>query len=104
MELMCGAGCRKLSGRWDVAAGLRPAGEEQAGVSIVVEGALVLILAGIAAIVVALGIRLFRGSGDRAAQAEDARVIQEIYQGLSRLEKRIETLETILFDRRREGQ
>ena len=72
--------------------------------SIIVEGALVLILAGIAAIVVALGIRLFKGSGDRATKAEDARVIQEIYQGLTRLEKRIETLETILFDRKREGQ
>jgi len=73
-------------------------------VDIVVEGALVLILAGIAAIVVAPGIRLFKGSGDRATKAEDARVIQEIYQGLTRLEKRIETLETILFDRKREGQ
>jgi phage shock protein B len=71
-------------------------------VSIFVEGALVLILAGIAAIVVALAIKLFKGTGDRAATAEDARVIQETYQGLTRLEKRIETLETILFDRKRE--
>jgi phage shock protein B len=71
-------------------------------VSIVVEGALLLILAGVAAIVVALGIRLFKGAGDRTTKAEDARVIQEVYQGLSRLEKRIETLETILFERRRE--
>jgi len=73
-------------------------------VSIVVEGALVLVLAGIAAIVVAIGVRLFRGAGARASQAEDARVVQEIYQGLSRLEKRIETLETILLDRKRGGQ
>jgi phage shock protein B len=73
-------------------------------VSIVVEGALILVLAGIAAIVVAIGVRWFRGAGDRASQADDARVIQEIYQGLSRLEKRIETLETILLDRKREGQ
>jgi phage shock protein B len=73
-------------------------------VSIVVEGALLLILAGIAAIVVALIIKVFKGSEDRAIQAEDARVIQEIYQGLSRLEKRIETLETILLDRKREGK
>jgi phage shock protein B len=73
-------------------------------VSIVVEGALLLILAGIAAIVVALGIRLFKGAGDRATKSEDARVIQEIYQGLTRLEKRIETLETILFDRKREEE
>jgi phage shock protein B len=47
---------------------------------------------------------VFKGAGDRSSQAEDARTIQEIYQGLSRLEKRIETLETILLDRKREGQ
>lgn len=72
--------------------------------SIFVEGALVLVLAGIAAIVVALGIKVFKGTGDRAATAEDARVMQEIYQGLTRLEKRIETLETILFDRKQEDR
>lgn len=72
--------------------------------SIVVEGALVLVLAGIAAIFVAIGVRLFRGAGDRASQAEDARIVQEIYQGLSRLEKRIEALEAILLDRQREGR
>lgn len=72
--------------------------------SIFVEGALVLILAGIAAIVIALGIKLFKGSGARDTKAEDARLVQEIYQGLTRLEKRIETLETILFDRRQEDR
>jgi len=73
-------------------------------VSIFVEGALVLILAGVAAVVIALGVKLFKGTGDRDTKAEDARVIQEIYQGLTRLEKRIETLETILFDRKREDR
>jgi len=73
-------------------------------VGIVVEGALVLVLAGIAAIVVAIGVKWFKGAGDRASLVEDARTIQEIYQGLSRLEKRIETLETILLDRKREEQ
>ncbi len=72
--------------------------------SIFVEGALVLILAGVAAVVIALGVKLFKGTGDRDTKAEDARVIQEIYQGLTRLEKRIETLETILFDRKREDR
>ncbi len=70
--------------------------------SIVVEGALLLILAGIAAIVVALGIKLFKGTGDRTASSDDARVIQEVYRGLTQLEKRIEALETILFERRGE--
>jgi phage shock protein B len=78
--------------------------KEQLDVSIVVEGALVLVLAGIAAIIVALAVKLVRGSGDRASQAEDARIIQEIYQGLSRLEQRIESLETILAGRRREDR
>jgi len=73
-------------------------------VSILVEGALLLILAGAAAIVVTLAIRLFKGSEDRATKTEDAQVFQEIYQGMGRLEKRVETLETILFDRKREDR
>ncbi len=70
--------------------------------SIVVEGALVLVLAGLVAILVALAVKLFRGAPDRASQAEDTRIIQEIYQGLSRLEQRVDSLETILAERRRE--
>lgn len=70
--------------------------------SIVVEGALVLVLAGIGAIIVALAVKLFRSTGDRASQTEDARIIQEVYQGLARLEQRVESLETILAERRRE--
>ena len=69
---------------------------------IVVEGALVLVLAGVAAIVIALAIKIFRGAGNRNHHAQDARMIQETYQGLSRLEERIEALETILHDRKRE--
>ena len=69
---------------------------------IVVEGALVLVLIGLAAIVIALAIKIFRGAGNRNHHAQDARMIQETYQGLSRLEARIEALETILHDRKRE--
>lgn len=72
--------------------------------SIVVEGVLLLILAGAAAIVVTLAVRLFKGSTDRATAAEDARIIQEIYHSLGRLEQRIESLETILFDRKQENR
>jgi len=71
-------------------------------VHIVVEGALVLVLAGLAAIVIALAIKIFRGAGNRNHHAQDSRMIQETYQGLSRLEERIEALETILHDRKRE--
>ncbi|MBI5577517.1 MAG: phage-shock protein [Deltaproteobacteria bacterium] len=69
---------------------------------IVVEGALVIVLAGVAAIIIALSIRAFRGAGNRNQDAQDSRLIQETYQGLSRLEERIEALETILHDRKRE--
>lgn len=69
---------------------------------IVVEGALVLVLAGLAAIVIALAIKIFKGTGNRDHHAQDTRMIQETYQGLSRLEERIEALETILHDRKRE--
>lgn len=40
---------------------------------------------------------LMGGSGKN--QSEEARVIQEIYQGLSRMEERIDALETILMDK-----
>lgn len=67
--------------------------------SIVVEAALVLVLAGAAAIVIVLAVKLVKGLGNRDRHAEEARIIQETYQGLSRLEERIEALETILRDR-----
>lgn len=37
-------------------------------------------------------------SSSRAANRQEATMIQEIYQGLDRMEKRIEALETILMD------
>jgi phage shock protein B len=73
-------------------------------VSIVVEGVLVLILAGVGAIIVALAVKWFQGTGSRASHAEDDRTIQEIYQGLSRLEQRVDSLETILTDLKREDR
>jgi phage shock protein B len=40
----------------------------------------------------------------RHSQAEEAGMIQEIYSGLERLEERVESLETILMDRKRKDQ
>ncbi len=37
-------------------------------------------------------------TSDRKANNDEAMMIQEIYQGLERMEKRIEALETILMD------
>lgn len=66
----------------------------------IVFGGIVAILA-IIPCTILIAIKLFRGgvSGrGREDQAEETRMIQEIYQGLSRMEKRVESLETILLD------
>ena len=39
----------------------------------------------------------------RASLADEARMIQEIYQGMRKMEQRVESLETILFDRDGDG-
>lgn len=67
--------------------------------TILLEGALFLVVAGVAAIVVALAVKLIKGMGGREQGSEDERIIQETYRGLSRLEERVEALETILHDR-----
>jgi phage shock protein B len=51
-----------------------------------------------------LVIRLVGGRGSRGkVTEEDMRTVQEVYTDLARMEKRIETLETILLDRTRKG-
>ena len=49
-----------------------------------------------------VAIRIIRGDvtrGGKEQEADEAKMIQEIYQGLSRMEERVEALETILLDR-----
>jgi phage shock protein B len=38
------------------------------------------------------------GSKSASSDADETRMIQEIYHGLQRMEKRVETLETIIID------
>ncbi len=71
----------------------------------------VLLALGIPMIAVAGGIllaalRILKGeSGGRAksGDAEEARMIQDIYHGLLKMESRVESLETLLMDRQRKG-
>jgi len=54
--------------------------------------------------VILLAIQILKGgsaSGGTGINSEEAKIIQEIYQGLSRLEERVEALETILLDQDR---
>ncbi len=63
-------------------------------------GGTILVLAIIGSTVL-MGIKLLKGGTSRSnqkIQSDEARIIQEIYQGLSQMEKRIETLETLILD------
>ena len=67
----------------------------------IVFGSFVLIPAVIGGTIV-ISIKLLRGGTSRKDQAEDSKIIQEIYKGLSRMEERVEALETILLDGEKE--
>lgn len=50
-------------------------------------------------------IRAFRGGGGKRSSkvdSDETRLIQDLHHGLSRMEDRIETLETLLIDRDRQ--
>lgn len=69
-------------------------------------GGIVLALAIIGSTIL-MAIKIIKGGISRAgqrSQAEEAGMIQEIYEGLSTMEKRIDALETIILDRKREGK
>jgi phage shock protein B len=69
-------------------------------ISMIVFGSLVLILGMICGTLLLI-MKLKHGgfaAASRDAQGEEARTIQEIYQGLSRMEARVEALETILME------
>ncbi len=72
-----------------------------AGISI---GGIILLFATIGLIVIGI-IRAAKSGGlsrkDKQAQAEEARMIQDIYRGLAKMEERVEALETILIERKR---
>jgi phage shock protein B len=72
----------------------------------IVFGGLVLALAIIGSTIL-MGIRIAKGGFSRkgqAYQADESRMIQELYQGLSRMEERVDALETILLDQERKGK
>ena len=69
----------------------------------IVFGSLVLIPVVIGGTIV-LSIKLLKGGASGKNQAEDSKIIQEIYRGLSLMEERVEALETILLDREKEDR
>jgi phage shock protein B len=72
----------------------------------IVFGGTVLALAIIGSTIL-MAIKILKGGVSRKGQrleSEEARMIQEMYQGLSRMEERVEALETIILDRERKGR
>jgi phage shock protein B len=69
----------------------------------VVFGGIVLALA-IVGSTILMAIKIIKGGLSREGrdrQTEEARMIQQIYQGLSKMEERVEALETILLEKER---
>ncbi len=48
-------------------------------------------------------VRLVGGPGPRASQQQEPQIIQEVYQGLTRMEQRVEALETLLLEQEKKG-
>ena len=54
-----------------------------------------------------MAIKMFKGNASRKGQkleTEESRMVQEIYQGLSKMEKRIEAVEAIILDQGRKDR
>ena len=72
----------------------------------IIFGGSVLILAIIGSTIL-LAIKLFKGTVFKRGQqnqTDEAKMIQEIYKGLSQMEERLEALETIILDRERKDR
>ena len=68
----------------------------------IIFGGSILILAIIGSTIL-MAIKFFKGTVSKRGQqnqTDEARMIQEIYKGLSLMEERLEALETIILDRK----
>jgi phage shock protein B len=75
-------------------------------ITAIVFGSIVIVLA-IVPLTVLVAIKLFRGGASKINQGmgdEETRMIQEIYQGLSKMEERVEALETLILDKERKDK
>ena len=66
-----------------------------------------VLVAAIIGSTILMAIKILKGGLSRKGQrvqSEEARMIQEIYQGLSRMEARVEALETIILERERKDR
>jgi len=74
----------------------------------VLGGAFGLIILAIAVIgiIILFGVKIFKGgvsAKDQQYRTQETKMVQDIYQGLRKMEARVETLETLLMDQDRKG-
>ena len=77
-----------------------------AAILCIIFGGSVLILA-IIGTTILMGIKIIKGGASRKGQknqSEEVKIIQEMYQGMLRMEKRVEALETIILDHERKDR
>ena len=68
--------------------------------------ALCIPLAAIVGVIFLVALGILKGNSRRrsnGADADEARMMQDIYHGLLKMEERVESLETLLMDRQRKG-
>jgi phage shock protein B len=68
--------------------------------------ALLIPLAAVVGGIFLAALRILKGESRRKSDsndAEEARMIQDIYHGLTKMEQRVEALETLLLDKQRKG-
>ncbi len=76
---------------------------------LVLGGSLGLIILAIAAIggIILFSIKIIKGGfsqQDRQHQTMETKMVQDIYQGLRKMESRVESLETLIMDQDRKGE
>ena len=59
----------------------------------------VLLIIGVVAVIIAFTLRMGMSRDKRRASVEEARLVHEIYEGIQKMEERVNALETILLDR-----
>ena len=72
----------------------------------IIFGGSILILAIIGSTIL-MAVKIFKGTVSKRGQqnqTDEAKMIQEIYKGLSLMEERLEALETIILDRQRKDR
>jgi len=73
---------------------------------VVILGMILLIIVVLSSTAVII-LKILKGGAspkEQKAKTDEAKMIQEIYQGLARMEERVESLETILLERERAGK